>query len=70
MPSTVIDLFNYDHRTATLTIVFRSGNVYAYKDVPEHIYLEFKEASSKGRYFNHEIKNRFVFEQLQSETPK
>lgn len=67
MPSTVIDLFNYDHRSATLRIVFRSGNVYAYKKVPEEVYNDFKKAESKGRYFNQMIKNKFTFEQLRSE---
>jgi hypothetical protein len=64
MPSTVIDLFNYDHRTATLRIVFRSGNVYAYKSVPEEIYVQFKQADSKGKYFNQAIRNHYTFEQL------
>jgi len=67
MPSTVIDLFNYNHKTATLRIVFRSGNVYAYKDVPEEVYNEFKLAPSKGKYFNQSIKNKFTFEHLRSD---
>jgi len=70
MPSTVIDLFNYDHRSATLRIVFRSGNVYAYKGVPEEVYNEFKKAPSKGKYFNQAIKHLFAFEQLHPNQPQ
>lgn len=65
MPSTVIELFHYDHRTSTLKIVFRSGNIYAYKEVPEPVYQELKAAGSKGRFFNHHIKNIYPFEHLQ-----
>ena len=67
MPSTVIDLFNYDHKKATLRIVFRSGNVYAYKNVPEEVYNDFKTAVSKGKYFNEFIRNKFTFEQLRTD---
>lgn len=69
MPSTVIELFNYNHLTATLKIVFRSGNIYAYKDVPESVYQDLKIAGSKGRYFNHHIKNIYKFEHLQKGPP-
>jgi hypothetical protein len=64
MPSTVIDHFSYDEINTTLKITFRSGNIYVYKDVPQKVYSDLKIAGSKGRYFNHYIKNRYTFEHL------
>lgn len=64
MPSTVIDLFNYDHHTATLKIIFRSGNAYAYKNVPEEVFAGLKAAPSKGQYFNSHIKHKYAFNHL------
>ncbi|SEB19426.1 KTSC domain-containing protein [Pedobacter hartonius] len=65
MPSTVIEHFSYDPDSSTLTIIFVSGNVYSYKDVPRKVYRSLKIAGSKGRYFNHFIRNKFEFEHLQ-----
>ncbi|HEY0177393.1 MAG TPA: KTSC domain-containing protein [Pedobacter sp.] len=45
-------------------MTFRSGNIYVYKDVPQKVYSDLKIAGSKGRYFNHYIKNRYAFEHL------
>lgn len=67
MPSTVIEHFSYDVDTAALTITFLSGNVYVYQRVPEKIYKNLRAAGSKGRYFNHFIKNKFSFEHPETE---
>ena len=64
MPSTVIKHFSYDPVAAILTVTFLSGDVYAYKNVPEKIYKSLKTAGSKGRYFNKFIRDTFVFEHL------
>jgi hypothetical protein len=64
MPSTVIELFNYDHRASTLTIVFRSGNVYAYLNVPELVYRNLQAAPSKGKYFNTAIRDKFRYQHI------
>lgn len=64
MPSTVIDRFSYEQTTCTLIITFRSGTQYAYKNVPEHVYKNFRIAGSKGRYFNFFIKNNYKFDSL------
>ena len=65
MPSTVIKNFSYDPVTAKLTVTFLSGNVYAYKNVPEKTYQSLKIAGSKGRYFNKFIRDTFEFEHLE-----
>ena len=64
MPSTVIDHFSYDSDKNCLIITFLSGNVYSYKDVPEKVYKQMKASQSKGKYFNHIIKDKYSFEKL------
>ncbi len=67
MPSTVISAFHYDPATAAMRIIFVSGNVYEYKNVPEKIYKEMKASGSKGSYFNIHIKDRYAFEKLEND---
>ncbi|MEO5890861.1 MAG: KTSC domain-containing protein [Ferruginibacter sp.] len=64
MPSSVVAAMNYDRESATLTIIFVSGMVYAYKNVPEKIYQAMKIADSKGTYLNRHVKGNFDFEKL------
>lgn len=64
MPSTVIQTFSYKFPERILIINFLSGNCYAYINVPESIYKEFKTAYSKGKYFNAHIKNHYPFKQV------
>ncbi len=64
MPSTVVSAIKYDASKATLTIIFVSGMVYEYKDVPEEIYLEMKNSGSKGIYLNKNIKGNYFFEKI------
>ncbi len=66
MPSTVVASMHYNPDTATLRIVFVSGMVYDYKDVPEEEYIQMKTASSKGTYLNKYIKGKYEFEQVKS----
>lgn len=62
MPSSVVSAIQYDASKALLTIIFVSGMVYKYKDVPEAIYLEMKNSGSKGIYLNKNIKGNYFFE--------
>lgn len=63
MPSSVIKSFSYDKQDRVLRIIFVSGRVYEYKEVPESVYQHLKEAGSKGSYFNQEIRDKFHFEE-------
>lgn len=54
----------YDQATATLEIAFHSGSVYQYTNVPLEIYQELMQASSKGQYFNHEIKGGYAYRKV------
>jgi len=49
----------YDHATKTLTIEFRNGRAYTYREVPQNIYAGLVSAGSHGRYFNQWIRRRY-----------
>lgn len=40
----------YDRRERVLYIEFRSGPVYAWQDVPQGVFEQLLDASSKGRF--------------------
>lgn len=64
MPSSVVSAIKYDVQSATLRIIFVSGMVYEYKEVPEEIYNEMKTSGSKGTYLNKHIKGHYAFEKI------
>jgi len=49
----------YDAESSTLEVEFNSGNVYQYLNVPKSEYEGLMSASSKGRYFNTNIKGAY-----------
>ncbi|RZL50168.1 MAG: KTSC domain-containing protein [Pedobacter sp.] len=65
MPSSVIDHFTYNEQAKTLKITFLAGMVYLYEKVPIKICETLKISGSKGRYFNHYIKDKFKFKKLE-----
>ena len=64
MPSSVIITAHYDKDTQVLKIIFRSGAVYEYYDVPKEVYLFYMKARSKGTFLNKFIKGNFEFEKV------
>lgn len=64
MPSSVVAAIRYDTNTATLRVIYVSGSVYDYKNVPEKVYKEMKEAFSKGEFLNKQIKPNYKFEKV------
>ena len=65
MPSSVVAAMRYDAASRVLRIVYVSGNVYDYKDVPPEVYEAMKAASSKGTFLNREIKGRYGYEKVE-----
>jgi hypothetical protein len=59
--SSNISEIGYDEMTRTLEIVFRSGAVYQYFDVPPHIYSDLLQAASIGQYVNSNIKGYYRY---------
>jgi hypothetical protein len=48
--SSMISAVGYDQESQTLHVVFNSGTLYSYFEVPPEIYAELMEADSKGSY--------------------
>lgn len=64
MPSTVIRSYKYNPENESLIITFISGKIYCYDGVSTLEYDEFKNAFSKGTYFNKKIKPSHPFYEL------
>jgi hypothetical protein len=64
MPSSVIHTMNYDAGSKVLRIIYQSGAVYDYKDVPEKVYRQMKAAPSRGTFLNRKIKGVFSYEKI------
>jgi KTSC domain len=64
MPSSVVSAIHYYPATSTLRVVFVSGMVYDYKNVPEKVYKEMKASPSKGTYLNQHIKGLYGFKKV------
>jgi hypothetical protein len=62
--SSALQAAAYAECQSLLYLLFRSGEVYRYFDVPRWQYQEFLAADSKGRYFGRNIRGRFRYERL------
>lgn len=59
--SSMIYAVGYDEETRTLEIVFNSGGIYHYADVPPEEYEGLLNADSKGRYFLAHIRDVYAY---------
>jgi hypothetical protein len=64
MPSSVVNTMTYNPASSTLRVVFVSGMVYDYENVPEKVYKAMKAATSKGTYLNRFIKGHYPFKKV------
>ena len=64
MPSSVIRSYQYDAASRQLSIVFRSGRRYVYRDVPAEIHDAMKTAFAKGEFFNRYVRGRYAFARM------
>lgn len=64
MPSSVVSAMRYYPDTGTLRIIFVSGMVYDYKEVPERVYKKMKAAISKGSFLNQHIKGKYDYKKV------
>jgi hypothetical protein len=64
MPSSVISTYSYDEAKHILRVVFLSGMVYDYLDVPNKVYEQMKNSISKGGFLNRVIKNHYSFKKI------
>ena len=61
MPSTAIEHFGYDEAARELHVTFVGGAAYTYYRVPKSVYSGLRAATSKGRFLNMFIKDRYDF---------
>ncbi|NOH03142.1 MAG: KTSC domain-containing protein [Chloroflexi bacterium] len=54
----------YDPVNSILEIEFNSGGVYQYFNVPASVYQALMRASSHGRYFHANIKDRYRYSRI------
>lgn len=67
MPSTVIAGYTYNADAKILSILFVSGKIYHYKDVPEDVYKAMRASGSKGVFFNDFIRNVYEYELVEED---
>lgn len=59
MKSSNIDKVDYDPKTKTLTVEFKSGQTYHFDDVPQEAHIALLAAPSIGKHFHAHVKNKF-----------
>lgn len=62
--SSNVSTIGYDEQTQTLEVEFVSGWVYQYYGVPQHMFEQMMQASSKGKFLNLYIKNAFPYSRV------
>ncbi len=62
--SSNIDGYLYMADRKVLLIAFKSGGTYAYEDVEQPVVAGFVNASSKGKFFQSDIKDRYTTSKL------
>jgi hypothetical protein len=67
MPSVVIRYFRYDSAKRELEVTFVTGRRYVYRGVPADVAAAFKQAFSKGIFFNREIRDRYAYHETTHE---
>ncbi len=65
MPSSVIRRFAYAEAARRLRILFVSGDVYEYANVPPKVIADFRAAPSKGRFFGPHIRDRYPYRRVE-----
>ncbi len=59
IPVSSSDIASIGYDGSTLHILFNSGGLYAYYNVPESVYNGLMNASSHGKYFHANIRGRY-----------
>jgi hypothetical protein len=60
----VIARWRYFAERRLLEVVFQTGRIYHYLDVPPSVDEGLRQAASRGEYFNENIRDRFAFERI------
>ena len=57
--SSAMRAVGYDPDTRQMKIEFEQGNIYDFCEVPLSVYEQLMNASSKGIYYNEQIRDRY-----------
>ncbi len=68
--SDVIHAIGYDPEIQLLEIIFNDGRIYQYRGVPPEVFEGLKQADSKGRYFQENIRDEFQYWQFDAQTAR
>ncbi len=68
--SDVIHAIGYDPEIHLLEIIFNDGRIYQYRGVPAPVFEGLKQAESKGRYFQENIRGEFQYWQYDAQAAK
>lgn len=64
MSSSNLRSVGYDEAERILEIEFHGGQVYRFYGVPPHVYRQLMTASSHGKYFHANVKDRYPYERI------
>lgn len=59
--SDVIHAIGYDDEVSVLEVIFNSGQIYQYRNVPREVFEQLRRAESKGSYFQDNIRDEFEY---------
>lgn len=62
--SSNIAAIGYGLATFTLEVEFMNGSIYQYFNVPQYLYHQLMNASSKGQFLNDYIKYSFRYQRI------
>ena len=60
-----IAAIGYDDDAEALEVEFVTGRVYRYRGVSQDVFEDFRQAPSKGAFFNRHIKDAYAWEQVE-----
>jgi KTSC domain len=49
----------YDRKAQTLEVEFKNGGVYRYSEVPLELWMRLQKSTSKGKFFQEHVRDRF-----------
>ncbi len=65
--SSMIEAVGYDPDTKEMEVVFHSGEIYRYSDVPRETYEGLLAAGSKGQYMHAHVIDAFPYRRVSRE---
>lgn len=65
--STCVEALKFLLKETALIVTFTDGTIYRYDDLPQNVYETFKGASSRGEYFNFNIRLAYPYSRVYSD---